>query len=234
MTVLPLLVSLAFAAEPVEDVRATEGSELTADQLALLRDYRARHFSVRTEFNTTGVSTRAWSPMPYSGGGAIPHQDATGTTRSWAVYEGSERVNVPYYLELSGQDQERRDLVARVTMKRWLGRAYYGAAVAGVGTVIFSAIAVNSTEDDAKKNSFEKIGATGLMVAVVGLIGGSVPTAHAARLENDYTMSYIDIASAEDLVDVQNEALRLELGLTPSQAFEVESSTPAMAPPLHR
>ena len=44
----------------------------------------------------------------------------------------------------------------------------------------------------------------------------------------------IDIASAEDLVDAQNEVLRVELGVTPAQALDVESSTPALAPPSDR
>ena len=62
-----------------------------------------------------------------------------------------------------------------------------------------SAVAVNTTQDDARKDSFEKIGATGLAIAVVGLIGGSLPMAHASRLETDYAVANIDIASAEDL-----------------------------------
>ena len=156
-------------------------------------------------------------------------QEAT-ITRTWAVYEGSARVDVPQYFALAGQDEDRRDLMGRITLKRWLGRAYYGAAVAGVGAVVFSAVAVNLTADDAQKNSIERVGGTGLVVAVVGLIGGSLPTAHASRLEADYAVSNIDIGSAQQVVDVQNEALRIELGVTPDEALQVESTTPALAP----
>jgi hypothetical protein len=225
MSLFALMLAVALADEVVESAPA-----LTDAQLAALREYRQQHFSVRTEVHTSGGGSRIWTPPPYAWGGVMITQDPITTTRTWAVYQGNERVDVPRFYELSDRELDAKDLVTRITMKRWLGRLYYGAAVGGVGAVLFSAVAVNATADDAQKSRYERLAGTGLGVAVVGLIGGSVPMATASRLETDYAVNNVDMGMAEDLVDAQNEALRVRLGLTPQQAFDVESRTPVMAP----
>lgn len=223
----PLLAPEGLEARPITvpvGVRSFSDSDLSPEALAALREYRTRHYAIQTETHTSGGGTRVWS-SPSAWGGVVVTRDPITTTRTWAVYRAGTRLDVPQFLALAGEDERHDALVQRIVMKRWLGRVYYGAAAAGMAGVITGAIGFNATENPEKQERWARVGVTGLGVAVVGLIGGSLPTASASRLRTDYAMSNVDIGTAQDVVDARNEEIRVELGVSPDQALSVDEYT---------
>lgn len=198
--------------------------DLTAEELAAVRAYRARHYAIRTETHTSGGGTRVWS-SPYAWGGTMVTREPIVTTRTWAVYEGPVRLDVPQYYALAGETERHDFLAQRIAMKQWLGRTYYAGAAGGIAAVIVGAIGVSATDNTEKKDKWAQVGVTGLGVAVIGLIGGSLPIANAQRLKTEYALSDIDIASAQAVIDARNEAIRVELGVAPEEALSIEEST---------
>lgn len=193
--------------------------------LARIRDYKLRHYSIRTETRYSGGGTRTFS-NPYSwGGGVYVTQDPISVTRSWAVYKGPSRMDVPTYLQLTHEDEHYKDLTGRIQRTRILGYTYYGAAVAGIAAIVVGAAGVNLAEAEDEKTRWSTVGVIGVGTTIVGLIGGSLPMANARSLQTEYSRARIDIASAQAAIDAENEALRVELGLTPEQALSVEETT---------
>jgi hypothetical protein len=208
--------------EPVTHLSVDERG-LTAEQLAAVRAYRLRHLAVRTEVEYTGgTATVSHSPYGWGYGGAVIDRDPLQLHRSWAIYQGPMRLEVPTWLSLSGDEAGRSELEGRIERKRWLSRTYYG--LAGVGVLGIAAAYIGGSSDAEWAQGYEwgAIGAVGLGFAVGGLVGGSIPAASATRLRTDFTKT-VDIVDAQKAVDARNEALRAELGLTPEQALAVES-----------
>jgi hypothetical protein len=208
------------ATTPPPPVGSTPGTQGTDDRaLEAMRRYRLEHLSVRTETHVSGGGTNILT-NPYVLGGVIVTQDPILTERTWGVYQGPVRMEVPTYLGIAGLTDEKHDLDQRISSKRWLSRTYYGVAGLGVAAVIAGSIG-HAASDGSAEHDWGTVATMGLGGVVVGLIGGSLPAASVARLKTDYSRT-TDIAEAQRTCDAHNEALRTELGLTPDQALQVE------------
>lgn len=196
---------------------------LSPETLQAMREYRLRHLQVRTETTISGGSQTVRS-SPYWGGPVMVTTDPIVTTRSWAVYQGPMRLDVPTYLELAGEEELRTELVGRIERKRWLSRTYYGVAAGGVLAIAAGFVGVGTAETSEDQYRWSTVGTVGLGATVVGLIGGSFPAASATRLRTDYGRT-VDILSAQRTADGYNESLRQDLDLTPEEALRVEQES---------
>ncbi len=205
----------AHYTKPAEPPRA-----ISPELLAKVREYRRRRLEVRGEVSYSGGGSSV-SPSPFGMGGVSITQDPISSSRSWAVYEGPLRLDVPSYYASVGQFEKSRALTSRVKRKQWVSRIYYGVGVAGVVTSVvgyFGSLDANSPEE---ARTWATVGAVGLGASLVGMIGGSFPAASASKLRSQYSKS-VDIGEAQQAVEAQNERIRSELELTPEQVFAVE------------
>lgn len=195
--------------------------DLDAATLRAMREYKVRRLHVSVEQHWTGGGQQIIS-NPYGwGGGVVVTRDPVTVTRTWAVYEGPVRLDVPRYLDLVGRDEDKRDLEGRISRKKWLSRTYYGVAVGGVAAIVAGSVGRATADTSEEAAQWGSVGAAGLGATVIGLIGGSFPAATANRLRTDFPR-VTDIRDAQVAADAYNEELRVELGLTPDQALRVE------------
>ena len=193
------------------------GEGMTAETLKSIREYKARHLEVRNEMHFSGGGT---SIVPW-GFGMVVSQDPISSSRTWAVYQGPLRLEVPRYLEVTHQEDLRKEVVAKVTRKQWLSRGFYGLAAGGVAAIVAGYVGNLNADSAEEAYQWSAVGTVGLGATVVGLVGGSIPAASARRLRGDFPKT-LDIVDTQHRVDVENEQLRQDLGLTPEQALDVE------------
>ena len=205
-------------------------TELSAEALRSMRQYRSKHLELRSEIRQS--STPTYYPSPFGlGVGNTPWGGSWGTggwsrspgrtTQGWTVYQGALRLDVPAFLSLTGQKDLATNLNGRIERKKLLSRTYYGIGMLGLVAMVSGYVGVVNTEDPVKKEQWGTVGSVGLGATVVGLIGGGIPNSSANRLRYDYDRA-TDAVAAQQNVDDYNEQLRKELCLTPTQALDVE------------
>jgi len=193
----------------------------TMARLQLARSYQAQRLEVLTELEFTPGTTTVhrgpnwgarrrygWSPVN------VTHTPAT-IERQWGIYQGSSRVDVPTYLDLTGQVSERQaldDKLGKLTRRSQVGMIVGGVGVAAlVGGIVTMGFA-DTPEADAAASAAV---AGGAVFTFGGLIGAAIPAGRADKLRYR-PADYMALTEVRAEVDVYNDELAAELGLTPA------------------
>ena len=140
------------------------------------------------------------------------------TVRTWGIYRGPERILMPRFLELVGDEEAHDALVQEIEHNHQRSRT--GFTIAGAGGVgLFMGImgmSVASTEHTWRTWNMVALG--GSLSGVGGMIAGSIPASRASQLAR-HPRTSMTSEEAQALIDAYNESLREELGLTPKEVW---------------
>ncbi|MEL6348862.1 MAG: hypothetical protein AAFV53_37505 [Myxococcota bacterium] len=212
-------------------VRLKHPSPPTAAQLQALRQYRRERLAVHPELEIRGGGTQwqtGFSAVGPSWGWGMAVADPISTTRTWGIYKGADRLDVPDFLEEVGALELKYTLDQDIQRARRNSRAWYALAGAGVAGILVGSIGANSAgRTPGPEARFEEYVYTNVVFAsigttVLGLFAGSFPAARAERLTN-YPSASLTIDRAQRLADEHNETLRQDLDLSPEAVWDIES-----------
>ena len=204
---------------------------LTPERLAAFREYDATRLTLRPETEVVGGGAVAvgggwvggWRPTPRGAvhvGVYVPPailQEPPTTLRTWGVYEGPKRLSAPEFLQVAG-DSGRYDL-----LNKQINRADTARKVSlGVAGAVLGVLGGTTADNRAEAAMWDSLLLSGLGVGLGGFVVASFPAAKADRLTHDYTET-LTLEETRALVQKRNEALRQGLGLSPEEAWRVES-----------
>lgn len=203
------------------------GRGLSAEQLRALRAYRDQRLVVRreTEVSGGGVHVHQWDtfgPWPYGWHSSETVVNPVVTTRTWAIYRGPERLSVPTFLETVGATERHAELVGRIHKARRAAHAWLGVSGVGAAGLVAGLVGMAVADDQQTYDLLSLTTLAGGGLTFGGLLGASFPFSRAARLER-YPAASLTIGEAQKLVDAYNDRLREQLGITPEQAWRIES-----------
>jgi hypothetical protein len=197
--------------------------------VAAYRDYRSRHLALRS-LSEAYVGT-TWSYGWYGGYGwhgpgwgwaAWPHPFVV-RREERAVFQGSERLDVPETLGALGDVTGKQQLERRIRKNRTIAGVLYGVGVAGVAASVVGLVGMDQarTYDDLTTWNVVSWGGVGLMVG--GFVGGSFPSSRAWRLQLEPDATF-EPAELQRRIEEHNERLAAELGLDPIEAMQLEGA----------
>jgi hypothetical protein len=234
VTPSPPVTQPAPAPPPVERplaVPAGPPAPVTAARLQALRGYKAGRLQLRDETEFRGGSAWVmgggyggmWGPGygAWGWGGPVVIDPPT-ALRTWGVYRGPERLDVPEFLTAVGQTQRRKELDADITrLKR---RATFWSVIAGLGGAGLATglVGMSTVETRQQYDTFNAVTLGGTLVMATGFIGNSFPRGKESALRR-YPSATMGSDEAQQLIDAHNEALREELGLSAADVWALEA-----------
>lgn len=256
MTLLTLTLGLTVAhaqaqdvfAEPPPAIPATLDAPAVAgprrpptrspERLQSLRQYQDERLTLRpeTEVHGGGVmvvggGVGVIGRGPYGGvqvGGMIPgavFQEPVTLERSWGVYRGPERLTTPDLLREGGENIRAEDLERDIRRAKLASNVWLGVAGVGVATAVSGMMGLSIAEDRADAIFFNNVTVGGAGVAALGVVASSFPLTKARALKHEPSKT-LGLDETQALVRRHNEALRVELGLSPDDVWQVESAPP--------
>jgi hypothetical protein len=199
--------------------------ELSPDRLKALRAYKNQSLSIRRETELQGGGARVGTSMAYGMGPVIMTQHVTTapvyTVRTWGIYRGPERINMPRFLELVGDEAGHASLVEEIERK--YKQAKTGFTVAGAGGVgLFMGImGMSVATTESSWYTWNVVALGGSLTGLGGMVAGSLPASRATQLTRHPRTSTTP-EEAQVLIDEHNEALRDRLGLSPKEVWLME------------
>lgn len=210
---------LAIPAHPREDVSPELGRAL--------REYRQDHLRIQRlvgyRVGTIGYTERYWSPYWGWGWGTVYAPSVT-QTEGWAVFQGAQRLDVPTYLDRIGAVTDKEHLQRTIRRKRTLATVLYAVGGAGAIATVAGLVGMDGSRTADDYYTWGAVSTAGLSAMVVGFVGGSFPSASARTLEW-VPAATRPLEAVEQEVNAHNERLAEQLGLTPSQALQMEEQT---------
>ncbi len=213
-------VALALALlAPVAGAQAEEHE----DRFSALLEYRQRHLDIRgyTVLRGGGVHVIqerwvwGWGPFWGPGRTTVIREPITEEHR-WAVFQGNQRLTVPVYHDLVGNDEVARDLRRRIELRRRSASSLLGIGVGGLTATLVGLAGMALATAPSQYYGFGMLAAVGGGGMLVGFVGGAAAAGAAAQARHDFgTMMTPDVVHQE--VADYNERLRGELGLTRAQ-----------------
>jgi len=133
-------------ATPVEAASwlLTQPSAPSAATLALHREWRTRRFELWSETDIRPGG--AWYRHPH--GSRYWYQYTGGVeykAHAWGLYQGFERINVPDFLEVVGEDELRDTVNQGIRQNRLVATTGFGLAATGAGVMVAGVFAANQT-----------------------------------------------------------------------------------------
>ena len=219
---------LALPAEPDPAYRPppVAPDPAVADRVDALYRYRSRRLQLRghqyyTGGGTTVVHTGWWSPYrgPFWGiGTSYVLTDPLVAHDSWAVFQGSQRLTVPVYLDLV-DDEAAEALSKRIARNRQGSQGLLVLGLGGLGAVLVGSFGGTTASSYDEARQWSLVTNVGLGGLAVGFLGSSVAAGAARKLRHDFTAT-LDYTSTLDLVEAHNDKLRTELGLSEGDVRE--------------
>ncbi len=202
----------------------TDGAVADAQLLRARATYARKELSVRpiTEVSVrTATVGTGWGPYwggwgPYWGGGwggwySVPVVDAQ---RTWAIFEGEHRLDVPTALDKLGDTPTRVDLERRSRRSRTAGTVWTAAGVTGLVSGLVGVVGLDQSRTYEEARVWSTVATAGTLAGITGLVVGTFPAAKSRRLYVDASQT-LSREEAEERAETVNAALAAELGLEP-------------------
>ena len=200
---------------------------LAAERLEKMRAYKAQRLMVREETEIRGGGMSPQITAGVGGGWGSPMgtpmaNDPLYLVQSWGIYQGKRRLTVPEYLDLTGQDALAEALDMDIQRSRRQSRVLYGIGVVGVVAAGAGVVGQLSATDAERYGLYRTTATLGVVAAIGGFVGGSIPAARAKELELEAGFR-LTPEQVQPRLDAYNEALRLRIGLSAEDAMLLES-----------
>lgn len=208
-------------------VNAEEQAAQAAERLEKMRAYKAQRLVVREETEIRGGGTSPQITGGVGGGWGSPMgtpmtTDPVYTVQTWGVYQGKRRLTVPEYLEATDQGELAEALNVDIQRSQRQSRVLYGVGALGV-VAAGAGVVGQVTATDVERYALYRTTATlGVVAAIGGFVGGSVPAARAKELEQEVSFRFTP-EQVQPRLDAYNEALRLRIGLSAEDVMLLES-----------
>lgn len=212
-------------------VPAGPGTPVTPERLRALRGYKAGRLELRKETELRGGSAwmmgggygGMWGPGygAWGGGGPVIIDPPT-ALRTWGVYRGPERLDVPDFLSVVGEVERRRELDATLEALGRRGKVWSVIAAIGGAGLATGLVGMSTVDTRRDYQTFNAVTLGGTLVMATGFIGTSFPRGKESALRR-YPASSIGSGEAQRLVDAHNETLREELGLSAADVWALEA-----------
>ncbi|MFT5584110.1 MAG: hypothetical protein ACI9VR_001695 [Cognaticolwellia sp.] len=219
-----LLVQRPAAVVPVDPVVQ---QALAAERLVNMRAYKAERMVVREETEIRGGGSSPQITGGIGGGWGSPMgvpmtNDPLYSVQTWGIYLGKRRLTVPEYLELTDQDVLAQALDLDIQRSKRQSRVLYGIGVAGVVAAGAGVVGQVTTTDAERYTLYRTTATLGVVAAIGGFVGGSIPAARAKELEMEVDFRFTP-DQVQPRLDAYNEALRLRIGLSAEDVMLLES-----------
>jgi hypothetical protein len=186
--------------------------------------FQSRHLAMRPEIQWRGggatVIDSGWGMGRRWGGFAtaevIPHPLTADA--EWAVFQGPRRLEVPDFLGLTGQKAAHEHVSERIRASRGVARGLHVLGGLGLASTLVGTFAWSNARTWESYETWSTVTMVGTGALVAGFLGGGFAASRATRLTRDFET--LDFESTRDAVDAYNEALRVELGLAPTDVYE--------------
>jgi hypothetical protein len=192
--------------------------------MAAIRDYQARSLRMGTETELHGGGATyigGWGGRRWSYGVVVPNP--VYTTRTWAVYQGAERLEVPEFFRAVGDVDRATELETTIGRQKSVATALYTVGVGGLAASIAGWYGSRYSATPAQRQQWMLAGLGGTCAAFVGFVGGSIPSSRLRHSKYDFPY-VIDHDAAQREVDAHNERVRRELGLSPQDVMQAEGA----------
>jgi|GEM_PF-1275648 len=200
---------------PAPSVTPRQSEFETASALVV---YGNRRLSVRSQTHYEGGGYTAYSrsffPLtPFLGfGTTYVVQNPVTEYKTWSVYQGSQRLTVPVYLEVIG-DLEQAAVLRRKIKHRQVGSGVLlGVAAGGIVTAMAGGMTYLFARNSAEAYGGVGMSVGGAVAAILSFGGAWGLAVDGRRLRWDFP-SVLDRGIQQQVRDT-NEALRTELGLS--------------------
>jgi hypothetical protein len=192
--------------------------------MAAIRDYQARSLRLGTETELHGGGATyigGWGGRRWSYGVVVPNP--VYTTRTWAVYQGAERLEVPEFYRTIGDVGRATELETTIARQKSAATALYTLGVGGLAASIAGWYGSRYSATPPQRQQWMLVGLGGTCAAFVGFVGGSIPSSRLRHSKYDFPY-VIDHDAAQREVDAHNERVRRELGLSPQDVMQAEGA----------
>lgn len=208
------------------------GPTAQGGRVAALKSYRKDHLTIRrvSEFYASPgyVTTYGGGWGGRWGGGwgwSVYTPPSVYAQDHWTVFEGEHRLTTPDFLEQVGNTSLASDVQRRIGTNKAIGAVCYAGAGLGLAATVAGFVGMDYANTDYEVNAWGTTALAGIGGIVGGLIGGSLTTNRAHRLEQWPELS-VDYDEADASVEEYNDKLRADLGLSVEDAEKAEQAPP--------
>jgi hypothetical protein len=207
-------------------------SSAIAQELALPADdfsrtqqvyaYRKKRLEILPEVEFTPGSATYWSSSyrwgprwryHYGWGPVVVVHDPPLLESGWGIYQGGARVDVPTYLDLTGQLNERQALNERLEDMGRRARVGYALGGVGLAALVGGTIAHGFVDSREELQIASWTVAGGAVLGIGGLLGGSVSAGHAESLRY-HPDETLELGEVRAQIEGYNQRLADELGMS--------------------
>ena len=212
---------------PVAAVDPEAQRALAAARLVDMRAYKAERLVVREETEIRGGGSSPQITGGIGGGWGSPmgvpiNSDPLYSVQTWGIYQGKRRLTVPEYLELTEQDDLSQALELDIQRSKRQSQVLYGIGVAGVVAAGAGVVGQVTAADAERATLYRRTATLGVVAAIGGFVGGSIPAARAKELEQEVDFRFTP-EQVQPRLDAYNEVLRLRIGLSADDVMLLES-----------
>jgi hypothetical protein len=198
----------------------------STERLQALRQYQRQRLSINPEIEVSGGGTSVYSGFGWGRqgfGGGMVISDPIRTSRSWGLYQGSSRLDVPSFLDVAGATDLSAQISGDIASDVKRSRTFYTVAGVGIAGLIVGSFGARTAQTELEFYQYSSIIAPSIGLTIGGMFAGSIPAARSERTRL-YPSESIGLDRAQDLADAHNDRLRSSLGLSPEDVWVIEST----------
>lgn len=160
-------------------------------------------------------------PSPYWGlGTSYVIREPMQPDHSWAVFQGVQRLTVPGYLTLVADIERTEDFDRRIRRNEDAADGLRALGFVGIAGTVASYVGASQADTWDQYHQWNTVTAGSLGAVLVGFLGSSICTGQVRSLRSDFR-AQLDPDEEQRRVDAYNEELRLELGLSKDEAWQI-------------
>jgi hypothetical protein len=223
---LGLLASPATADDDLPLAIPADVAQPAEIKLRAMRDYRSHRLNIRNETEVHGGGVRVeevpvYSPFYGYGWDYKLVREPLSTSRTWAVFRGEQRLDVPSFLGLVGEKEGLDSLNRDILRAHRSSRILTVIGFVGAGVALGGLLGMDASITETQYRNWSLVSLAGVGVCAGGFVGSTLQSAKRDRLRTRPSMT-LEVPGAQARVDVYNQRLAKDLGLTAEDVLQFE------------
>lgn len=215
----------ASAAEPPSEFDRWEASQAFRVRHLELRGLTSWHGGGATVIHSGWGWGWGWGwgpyPSPYWGlGTSYIIREPMQADHSWAVFQGVQRMTVPGYLTMVADLERAEDFDRRISRNENAADGLRALGFVGIAGTVMSYVGASRADTWDQYHLWNTVSAGSLGSVLVGFLGSTICSGQVRSLRSDFR-SHLDPDDEQRRVDAYNEELRVELGLSKDEAWQI-------------